>query len=80
MVTELIRPVNYNPGISKKLIKSSRCSQLECNDESDEIEGYSALYIPILPLTNICLRASPGKNMTRVWNAIFLGAPLGNLN
>ena len=53
MVTELIRPVNYNPGRSKKLIKleiSCRCSQLECNEESDETEGYSALYAPLLPL------------------------------
>ena len=37
MVTELIRPVNYNPGISQKLIKlkisSCRCSHLECNKE-----------------------------------------------
>ena len=40
MVTELIRPVNYNPGRSQKLIKleisSCRCSQLKCNEESDE--------------------------------------------
>ena len=55
MVTELIRPVNYNPpGISQKLIKleisSCRCSQLECNDENDETEGYSALYTPFLSL------------------------------
>ena len=54
MVTELIRPVNYNPGISQKLIKleisSCRCSQLECNEESDEAEGYSALYTPLLHL------------------------------
>ena len=52
MVTELIRPVNYNPGRSQKLIKlemsSCRCSQLECNEESDETEGYSALYTPLL--------------------------------
>ena len=56
MVTELIRPVNYNPGISQKRIKleirSCRCSQLECNEESDETEGYSALYTPLLPLTD----------------------------
>ena len=55
MVTELIRPVNYNPGISQKLIKleisSCRCSQLEFNEESDEIEGYSALYTPLLSLS-----------------------------
>ena len=54
MVTELIRPVNYNLGISQKPIKleisSCRCSQLEFNEESDEIEGYSALYIPRLSL------------------------------
>ena len=53
MVTELIRPVNYNPGRSQKLIKleisSCGCSQLECIEESDETEGYSALYN--LPLT-----------------------------
>ena len=53
MVTELIRPVNYNPGRSQKPIKleisSCRCSQLECNEESDENEGYSALYTPLLP-------------------------------
>ena len=62
MVTELIRPVNYNPGIRQKLIKfeisSFRCSQLECNDESGETEGYSALYIPLLPLmfcTSTCI-------------------------
>ena len=54
MVTELIRPVNYNPGISQKLIKleisSCRCSELECKEECDEIEGYSALYTPLLSL------------------------------
>ena len=54
MVTELIRPVNYNPGSSQKLIKleigSCRCSQLECNEDNDETEGYSALYTPLLPL------------------------------
>ena len=62
MVTELIRPVNYNPGIRQQLIKfeisSCRCSQLECNEESDETEGYSALYTPLLPLmfcTIICI-------------------------
>ena len=47
MVTELIRPVNYNPGRSQKPIKleisSCRCLQHECNKESDETEGYSAL-------------------------------------
>ena len=40
MVTGLIRPDNYNPGRSQKLIKleisSCRCSQFECNEESDE--------------------------------------------
>ena len=40
MVTGLIRPVKYYPGISQKLIKlevsSCRCSQLKCNEESDE--------------------------------------------
>ena len=48
MVTELIRPVNFNPGISLKPIKleisSCRCLQLECNEESDEtttIFGYN---------------------------------------
>ena len=50
MATELIRPVKYNPGSSQKLIKleisSCRCSQLECNEENDETEGYSALYTP----------------------------------
>ena len=55
MVTELVRPVNYNPGISQKLIKleisSCRCSQLECNGECDETEGYSALYTPLLLLS-----------------------------
>ena len=55
MVTELIRPVKYYPGSSQKLIKlemsSCRCSQLECNEENDEIEGYSALYTPLLPLS-----------------------------
>ena len=44
MVTELIRPDNYNPGRNQKLIKleisSCRCSQLEGNEESDETEGY----------------------------------------
>ena len=80
MVTELIRPVKYNPGRSQKLIKleisSCRCSQLECYEKSDETptisvvmlthcgplpqayrvhtsdetEGYSALYTPLLPL------------------------------
>ena len=54
MVTELIRPVNFNPGSSQKLIKleisSCRCSQLECNEENDETEGYIALYTPLLPL------------------------------
>ena len=54
MVTELIRPVNYNPGRSQKLIKleisSCRYSQLEFNEESDEIEGFSALYTPLLSL------------------------------
>ena len=53
-ITELIRPVNYNLGISQKLIKleisSCKCSQLECNEEGDETEGYSALYTPFLPL------------------------------
>ena len=53
MVTELIRHVNYNPGRSQKLIKleisSCRCSQLECNEESDETDAYSALYTPLLP-------------------------------
>ena len=57
MVTELIRPVTYNPGRSQKLIKleisSCRCSRLECNKESDETEGYSALYTPLLPLNTI---------------------------
>ena len=52
MVTELIRPVKYNPGSSQKLIKleisSSRCSQLDCNEENDETEGYSALFTPLL--------------------------------
>ena len=42
MVTELIRPVNYNRGRSQKLIKleisSCRYSQLECNEESDETD------------------------------------------
>ena len=54
MVTKLIRPVNFNPGRSQKLIKfeisSYRCSQIECNEDNDENEGYSALYIPLLPL------------------------------
>ena len=54
MVTELIRPVNYNPGRSQKLIKLEisfcRCSQLQCNEESGETEGYSALYTLLLPL------------------------------
>ena len=54
MVTELIRPVNYNPGRSQKLIKleisSCRCLQLECNEESDETVGYSALYTQLLSL------------------------------
>ena len=40
MVTELIRPVNYNPGRSQKLMKLELipciCSQLECNEERDE--------------------------------------------
>ena len=57
MVTELIRPVSYNPGSSQKIIKleksSCRCSQLECNEENDEIEGYSALYTPLLPLISV---------------------------
>ena len=54
MVTELIRSVNYNSDISQKLIKleiSCRCSQLECNEESDETEGYSDLYTSLLPLS-----------------------------
>ena len=54
MYTELIRPVNYNPGICQKPIKleisSCRCSKLQFNDESGETEGYSALYTPLLPL------------------------------
>ena len=53
-VTELIRPVNYNPGISQKLIKleisTCKCLQIESNEESDETEDYSALYTPLLPL------------------------------
>ena len=57
MVTELIRLVNYNPGISQKLIKleisSCRCSQLECNEERDETEGYSALYALTLALKHV---------------------------
>ena len=48
MVTELIRPVNYKPGRSQKLIKL----ELECSEESDETEGYSALYAPLLPLSD----------------------------
>ena len=51
MVYELIRPVSYIPGRSQKLIKleisSCRCSQLECNEESDETESYSALNTPL---------------------------------
>ena len=35
----------YNPGINQKLIKL-----LECNEESDETEDFSALYTPLLPL------------------------------
>ena len=54
MVTELIRPVKYNPGISQKLIKLEisicRCSQLECDEDSDETEEYFALYTQLLPL------------------------------
>ena len=42
MVTELIRPVSYNPGSSQKLIKleisSCRCSQLECNEKMMKLE------------------------------------------
>ena len=63
MVTELIRPVNYNPGSSQRLnkleISSCRCLQQECNEENDETEGYSALYTPILPL-NICTFSTNG--------------------
>ena len=55
MVTELIRPVKYNSGISQKLINleisSCRCSQLECNEESAKTEGYSALHTLLLPLS-----------------------------
>ena len=55
MATELIRPANYNPSCSQKLIKLEisfcRCSQLEWNGENDETGGYSALYTPLLPLT-----------------------------
>ena len=54
MVTELIRPVNYNPGRSQKLIKlelsSCRCSQLESNVENDETE-----VTPLLPLNTPCI-------------------------
>ena len=54
MVTELIKPVNYNPGRSHKLIKleisSCRCSQLECNEERDETGGYFAFNTTLLPL------------------------------
>ena len=53
MAAELIRPVNYNPGSSQKLIKLEisyfRCSQLEYNEEN----GENALYTPLLPLTQI---------------------------
>ena len=72
MVTELIRPVNYNPGRSQKLIKleinSSRCSQLECNEESDETEGYSTLYTPLLPLTEKVLIGRKKFNQTNQLN------------
>ena len=41
MVTELISPVSYNPGICQELIKleisSFRFSQLDCNEESGEV-------------------------------------------
>ena len=30
-------------------ISSCRCSQLECNEESDETESYSALFMSLLP-------------------------------
>ena len=53
MAAELIRPVNYYPGSSQKLIKleisSCRCSQLEYNENNDE----TGLYTPLLPLTQI---------------------------
>ena len=57
MAAELLRPVIYNPGSGQKLTKleisSCMCSQLEYNEENDETEGYSALYTPLLPLTQI---------------------------
>ena len=57
IVTELIIPVTYNPGISQKLIKleisSCRCSKIECNEESTKIEGYPALFTPLLPLMKV---------------------------
>ena len=55
MVTELIRPVHFNPGICQRLIKLKtsccRSSQLECRGESVKAEAYSAIYTPLLPLT-----------------------------
>ena len=71
MVTELIRPANYNPGSSLNLIKleisSCRCSQLECNYENDEAEGYSALYTRLLPLS-LDIKKSPGHYTHITWS------------
>ena len=57
MVTELIGPVNYNPGSSQKLIKleisSCRCSQLKCNRENDETGSTPPL--PLSPTVIILL-------------------------
>ena len=51
MVTELIRPVNYNSGRSQKVIKleisSCRCLQLECNEENDETLLFSVIMLAL---------------------------------
>ena len=51
MVTELIRPNNYNPGRSQKLVKlkksSCRWSQLECNEESDETDDDFSVIVTV---------------------------------
>ena len=85
MVSERIRPVNYNPGIWQELIKleirSCMCSQLGCNEESGVTEGYSALKIPLLPLkikqktyiTGVYISMVPGGQLACVQLVVTKG-------